>query len=103
MSEKEKIPGYILGETVFANYEESAKALGLMSMKMQKLENHLLHLLALLVGEKDTTKGYLLGSKLSFKNVCEIVRALTIYNFKIPHRIYLKTICIGFHFWLNAT
>ena len=64
------------------DYDEWAKALGHMSMTMQYLESRLTTVLGTLLEKEDLTIGNIIASKISFRNLCETVKALVIYKFK---------------------
>jgi hypothetical protein len=82
-----EIPMPVYDENLFPKYEQSAKALGEMSMALQYLEQRLVVALAMLVSKEDITIGHIIASKLSFKNICETLRALTIHHFKIEQAV----------------
>jgi hypothetical protein len=62
-----EIPMPVYDENLFPKYEQSAKALGEMSMALQYLEQRLVVALAMLVSKEDITIGHIIASKLSFK------------------------------------
>jgi hypothetical protein len=58
------------------SHQEVAASLGEMSMSFQELENSMLELFASLINGKDPTSGYIIGTQLSFRKLCQVVGAL---------------------------
>jgi hypothetical protein len=63
------------------SYQEFASALGEMIISFQELENFLLELFASLVNESDREIGLMIGSTMSFGNLCKVTEALSIHKF----------------------
>jgi hypothetical protein len=63
-----------------ALYQEYAQALGEMSMSFQELENTLLELLASLTNGADPTVGFIVGSTLPFRKLCQVIGALSMHR-----------------------